>query len=280
MSDLCQDHPATFGGFLFELLAGAVVGAVIHPFAGWLAGSKKSGRDWLDSLLVRSMLFYNGFALMAHIPHGLLGVVCQFNVIGILGAGNLDQVNGFNVFDTQWIRIAITLYFMYRALAYQLSHFSLAQEFSISALATYAVFGFVLSRATEYATVWVMFFGQLGAVLLFLTTSYFYISSTKLLNWKPFVMLAPIFLYLALNWMFGLANNTRYHWFGDKIQVYIYPTISIATVSLQSIIGIIVIPLTKGRFGDPANKYGNLIPPEEREREIKQNKQSGTYKSW
>lgn len=277
---ICQESPDTFGGFLFEIIIGAVVGAIIHPIFGWLVGSLRSGIEMLDALLVRSAIFYNGFALMPHIVHGLLGIVCSYNIIHILGAGNLDKVNGFNVYDTQWIRIGITLYFFYMAQTYKWAHYKLAQDFTLAGLLAYTIFGFVVSRSNVYDTVWVCFFGQVGSTLLVLITSFFYINSTKLLGWKSITSMIPLGLFLTLNALFGLGNNPRYNWFTDRTQVYVYPAISVGCVLLSTLYDFFVIPMMEGRFGDPANKYGDLIPDQLRKQIIAKNKEKGTYRDW
>jgi hypothetical protein len=261
---LCAGYEV-FGGNLYGLIGGAVLGS-LAALGGFFFGTKsKTSEDWRNALYVKTSLALLSFFIYAECIFSIFAIPCQFNVIRILGAGNLDTVGGYQVFDITWIKIFVS--FLYLILAfhdyhrYEVGHWYMM----VGNAGAFTALGFGISRTTSFDFLWfaaaMMLFIGILMIAMRLAASKVY----RWRDWKLYVSELPVFVYMAGNFILVMVANPIYHIQGSRFQAFLYPTVTFITAIMAAIVLIFLYKKRVARNGLVASLHGELATKKERD---------------
>ena len=263
MAGFCTDYAEIFYGDLYRLIVGAVLG-IILSIIYFLLGSRRSGKDYRDTLILKTCIAPVTFFLFLECAYAVLSLVCQFNVIHILGAGNLDTVGGYQVFDIEWVKIGLAIILLAVAFMWFHGYQNMHMVMIIFTFGGWALFNFVICRSISYDAVWGCF--AVSALLIVLAISMRIASSAafSLKDWKMYVSELHTLVYMVANSILVMVANPVYNIRGSTFRAFFYPSITFVVAVIVVLELWFLLPRRTGRNGDVAALYGDLAYPEEK----------------
>lgn len=263
---LCQGYDV-FGGDIYRLVGSAVIGSACALVAFFVGSPKfaKNGSDWRNSLYVKTSLFLLSFFIYADIIYSIFAIPCQYNVIHILGAGNLDTVGGYQVFDIEWIRIAVAMAYYILAFhdyhRYENGHWYMM----IGNAAAYCALNFGISRTVSFDFIWFAFTMNILIGILLIVMRLVSSKAFGYKDWKLYVSEIPLVIFMAANTILVMVANPVYNIQGSRFRAFFYPSITFLTAILAFLVIVFLTKRRTGRNGDVASLHGNLATEREKE---------------
>lgn len=263
MAGFCVGYAEIFAGDLYRIIVGAVMGIAAALLYFVLGSTKRSGKDYRNTLMIKTAIVPIIFFLFLECIYSIFSLTCMFNVIRILGAGNLDTVGGYQVFDIEWIKIL----FASLALHYAFTRFHGFEDMHLFAQA-YTVGGWTLlnfgiSRTTSFDFVWAAFTMSGLIILLNIAMKLASSGAFSLKDWKLYVSEFHTIVYMVANSIIVMVANPVYNIRGSTFRAFFYPSITFVVAILAVIELLVLFGRRTGRDGDVARLYGNIATPEE-----------------